>query len=122
MTATLSVPIWQGGRAEADIAQAHATLAQRQAELDDTKGLIESQIREAYLDLQAATNQVDLAQKNIQLTQQTLDETKLKLQYGVVINVELVQSEESVSSAQLDYINSVFAHNVAKLSLARRSR
>ena len=38
--------------------------------------------------------------------------------YGVVINVELVQSEESVSSAQLDYINSVFAHNIAKVSLA----
>jgi len=30
-----------------------------------------------------------------------------------------VQSQETVSSAQLDYINSVFAHNIAKLSLAR---
>jgi hypothetical protein len=40
------------------------------------------------------------------------------LPYGVVINVELVQSEESVSSAQLDYINSVFAHNIAMVSLA----
>ena len=67
----------------------------------------------------AAASQVDVALKNIQLTQQTLDETRLRLQYGVVINVELVQSEESVSSAQLDYINSVFAHNIAKLSLAR---
>jgi outer membrane protein TolC len=119
VTTTLSVPIWQGGRAEADIEQARATLAQRQAEFEDTKGQIESQIREAYLDLQAAASQVEVAEKNIQLTQQTLDETRLRLQYGVVINVELVQSEESVSSAQLDYINSVFAHNVAKLSLAR---
>lgn len=119
VTATLSVPIWQGGRAEADIEQARATLAQRQEELEDTRGQIESEIREAYLDLQAATSQVEVAQKNIQLTQQTLDETRLRLQYGVVINVELVQSEESVSSAQLDYISSVFAHNVAKLSLAR---
>jgi outer membrane protein TolC len=65
------------------------------------------------------TRQVEVARKNIQLTQQTLDETRLRLQYGVVINVELVQSEESVASAQLDYISSVFAHNVAKLSLAR---
>ena len=119
VTATLSIPIWQGGRAEADIEQARAILAQRQAELEDTKGEIESQIREAYLDLQAATSQVEVARKNIQLTQQTLDETRLRLQYGVVINVELVQSEESVASAQLDYISSVFAHNVAKLSLAR---
>ena len=34
-------------------------------------------------------------------------------------NVDVVQSQESVSSAQLDYIDSIFAHNLAKLSLAR---
>jgi hypothetical protein len=34
-------------------------------------------------------------------------------------NVEVVQSQESVAGADLDYINSVFAHNLAKLSLAR---
>jgi outer membrane protein TolC len=119
VAATLSIPIWQGGRTEADIEQARATLEQRQAELSDTKGEIEGQIREAYLDLQAAASQVELAQKNIELTQQTLDQTRARLEAGVVINVELVQSEEAVSSAQLDYISSVFAYNVAKLSLAR---
>ena len=31
----------------------------------------------------------------------------------------VTQAQESVASAELDYINSVFAHNVAKLSLAR---
>ena len=38
---------------------------------------------------------------------------------GVSNNVDVVQSQESVAGAQLDYINSVFAHNVAKLALAR---
>jgi hypothetical protein len=33
--------------------------------------------------------------------------------------VAVVQSQDAVASAQLDYINSVFAHNIAKLSLAR---
>ncbi len=53
------------------------------------------------------------------MNQQTLDQTRMRLEAGVSNNVELVQSQESVASAQLDYINSVFAHNVAKLSLAR---
>jgi outer membrane protein TolC len=30
-----------------------------------------------------------------------------------------VQSQDAVASAQLDYINSLFSYNVAKLSLAR---
>ena len=34
-------------------------------------------------------------------------------------NVEVVQAQETLTSAELDVINSVFAHNVAKLSLAR---
>jgi len=54
-------------------------------------------VRSAYLDLEAASNQVRVAQQNI----------------------EVVQSQESVAGANLDYIDSVFAHNLAKLSLAR---
>jgi len=50
---------------------------------------------------------------------QTLDETRLRLNAGVSDNVALVQSQESMAGADLDYIDSVFAHNVAKLSLAR---
>jgi outer membrane protein TolC len=119
IVATLSVPIWQGGRAAGDIEQATAALNQRQAELDDLKGQIESDVRNAYLDLQAATSQVELAQQNIQLSQQTLGQMRTRLEAGVSNNVEVVQSQETVSSAQLDYINSVFAHNIAKLSLAR---
>jgi hypothetical protein len=33
--------------------------------------------------------------------------------------VTVVQSQESVADADLDFINSVFAFNIAKLSLAR---
>jgi outer membrane protein TolC len=33
--------------------------------------------------------------------------------------VEVIQAEEGVASANLDYITALFAHNLAKLSLAR---
>ena len=117
--ATLSIPIWQGGRTEGDIHQAEASLAQRQAELEDLKGQVESDVRNAYLDLQAATTQVKLAQRNLQVNKETLDLTRQRFDAGVTDNVEVVQAQESLTSAELDQINSVFAHNVAKLSLAR---
>src|SRR5262249_20640294 len=68
----LRIPIWQGGRTEGNIQQAEAALAQRRAEFSDLRGRIESDVRNAYLDLQASTSQVDLAQKNIGVTQETL--------------------------------------------------
>jgi outer membrane protein TolC len=116
---TLSVPIWQGGKTEADIAQAHAVLAQRQAELEDTRGQIEAEIREVYLDLEAAAGQVEVARKNLQVAGEALEMARARMEAGVINTVEVVQAQQTVSSAQLDVINSVFAHNLAKLSLAR---
>lgn len=119
VSGTLTVPIWQGGRAGGDVEQADAALDQRRAELEDTRSQIESQVREAYLDVEAAASQVELADKNRQVIAETLGETRLRLGAGVSDNVALVQSQESMAGANLDYIDSVFAHNVAKLSLAR---
>jgi outer membrane protein TolC len=116
---TLNVPIWQGGKISADIAQAQAVLAQRQAELEDTRGQIEAEIREAFLDLEAAAGQVEVARKNLQVAQETLEMTRARMEAGVINTVEVVQAQQTVSSAQLDMINSIFAHNLAKLSLAR---
>ena len=116
---TLAIPLWQGGRTAGDIAQAEAVLAQRQAELDDARGQIEAQVRQAYLDLEAAAGQVELARKNVQVAQETLEMTRARMEAGVINTVEVVQAQQTVASAQLDQIDSVFAHNLAKLSLAR---
>jgi outer membrane protein TolC len=117
--ATLHLPIWQGGRTEGDIETADAALAQRKAEGEDTKNQVEADVRNAYLDLEAAASQVEVAQKNREVTQENLELTRQRFQAGVTDSVEVVQAQDAVASAELDYINSVFAHNVAKLSLAR---
>jgi outer membrane protein TolC len=41
------------------------------------------------------------------------------MEAGVVNTLEVVQAQQTVANAQLDLINSIFAHNLAKLSLAR---
>jgi outer membrane protein TolC len=119
VTGMLRFSIWEGGRIEGDIEQARASLAQRQAEYEDLRLQVESEVRKAFLDMQAAANQVSVAQKNREVAKETLDLTRQKVEAGVAESVELVQSQESLASADLDYINSVFAHNLAKLSLAR---
>jgi outer membrane protein TolC len=118
-TASLKIPIWQGGRAEADIQQSDAALAQRRAEYEDLKGQIESDVRSAYLDLQAAASQVEVGQKNVDVNKEALELTRQKKEAGVIDNVTYVQAQEEVTNAEFDYINGVFAYNIAKLSLAR---
>jgi outer membrane protein TolC len=119
VSVTLNLPIWNGGRTGADIQQAEAALAQRRAELEDTRSQVESDVRNAYLDLEAAANQVQVSQQNTGLMGETLHQTRERFEAGVSENTDVVQSQESVAGANLDYIDSVFAHNLAKLSLAR---
>ena len=116
---TLRIPIWEGGRTEGNIEQAEAALGQRRAELSDVRGRIEGEIRNAFLDVQSAMNQIDVAQKNFEVNQQTLDLTRQKFEAGISDNLDVVQSQDALASARLDYINSLFAHNLAKLALAR---
>lgn len=116
---TLSFPIWRGGRTEGDIEQANAALAQRRAEMEDLRSRVESEVRNAFLDLQAAASQVGVSRRNLDVTRQTLDLTRQRFDAGVTDSVEVSQAQSSVASAELDYINSVYAHNIAKLSLAR---
>jgi outer membrane protein TolC len=119
VTGTLSIPLWQGGRVSGDIVQAQAVLAQRQAELEDARGQVEAEVREVYLDLEAAAGQVEVARKNLQVAQETLSMTRARMEAGVINTVEVVQAQQTVANADLDLINSVFAHNLAKLNLAR---
>jgi outer membrane protein TolC len=70
-------------------------LAQRQAELDDTRGQIEAQVREAFLDLEAAAGQVEVARKNFQVAQETLEMTRARMEAGVVNTVEVVQAQQT---------------------------
>jgi len=69
--------------------------------------------------LQAAASQIDLAKNNQDVAKETLRLTREKFDAGVSDSVEVTQADETLASANLDYITALFAHNLAKLSLAR---
>lgn len=115
----VNMPIWRSGRIEADVQQAQAAVAQRKAEYEDLRGQVEYQIRNAFLDIEAAANQVRVAESNRALAGDTLSQARDRFAAGVADTIEVVQAQESVASAEQDYISSLFVHNLAKVSLAR---
>ncbi len=117
--ASLQVPIFQGGRVQADVQQAEALLAQRRAELGDLRNRIESEVRTAFMDLNTATQQVEVARSSVSLANEQLQQSRDRFNAGVANTLEVVQAQEAVASANETYISSVYAHNIAKASLAR---
>ena len=117
--ATLSVPIFQGGRMHADAVQADAAVAQRRAELSDQRGVVELDVRNAYIDLEVASQQVITAISNRKLALQTLQQSQDRFAVGVADSVEVVSSEQSLAAADHDYVSSLFSQSVARIALAR---
>jgi outer membrane protein TolC len=83
------------------------------------RGRIEADVRDAFLDLRTAANQLDVARNNQKVARETLALTRRRFEAGITDAVEVTQAQESVVSADLDYITSVFAHNLSKVALAR---
>jgi outer membrane protein TolC len=119
VNAGLRVPIFQGGKIEADIRQADAVLQQRKAQRDDLKGRIEQDVADAMLDVGAAGEQVEVAKATLDYAQQTLTQSQDRFSAGVTNNIEVIQAQEALATANQQYISSLYSHNIAKVLLAR---
>jgi outer membrane protein TolC len=80
---------------------------------------VEVQVRNAFLDLQSAADQVAVARDNLSLSNQTLDQARDRFTAGVTDTIEVVQAQGTVAAANDNLIGALYAHNLAKVSLAR---
>ena len=117
--ATVRIPLWEGGKTTGKRLEAEASLKQRQAEYDDLRGRIDMEVRSAVLDVTAATQQLDAARTSVDLASQELTQARDRFAAGVSGNLEVTQAQESLASASDHYIDALYAHNVAKATLAR---
>jgi outer membrane protein TolC len=115
----LNIPIFQGSLVRADKLQSDTEWEQRKAELADLEGRIDDDVRTAFFNFQSSSELVAVAKSNIELANQTLTQANDRFAAGVADNLEVVQAQESVASANQSYIASLYSFNLAKLSLAR---
>jgi outer membrane protein TolC len=116
---SLKIPVFQGRRVHGELIQADAQLKQKQQQLDNLKGQISYDVRTSLLNLETAAQQVAATRSNVGLAQQTLTQARDRFQSGVTDNIEVIQAQEAVASADEAYITSLYQYNLAKVALAR---
>ena len=117
-SAALNIPIFNGGRIHADTVQADAVVSQRRAELSNERGAVELDVRNAYIDLNVANDQIGTAESNRKLALATLQQSQDRFAVGVADSVEVVNSQEALAAADHDYVSSLFSQNLARIALA----
>ncbi len=116
---SISFPIYTSGRIRADVDEARANLARRQAEYEDLQGRVAYDIRVAWLDLGASDTGVKVAQKNQALAERALTQSRDRYSNGVTNYLEVLQAQETLTAARENYIQSLYSFNVSKMALAR---
>jgi outer membrane protein TolC len=119
VSGNVSVPIYTGGRIRADIEQARADLARKQAEYADLKGRIAYDVRIAWLDLTASESSVKVAANNRALAERGLAQSVDRYANGVTNYLEVAQAQEALAASNDNYIESLYSLNLAMISLAR---
>ena len=119
MSASVRVPVFDRGRQQARMATAAADLQRRRALLADMRGSIDFDVRSAFLDLHAAEQALEAARVGRDLANQQLIQARDRFGAGVAGSLEVVQSQEALAAANDNYTSALYAHNIAKATLAR---
>jgi outer membrane protein TolC len=115
----VQIPIFQGGRTHGRLLEADADLRRSKAEAEDMKASIYYEVRTAFLDLQATTEQLEVATKARDLAAQQLVQSRDRFAAGVANNIEVIQAQEAVAVANDQYISALYGYDLAKGALIR---
>jgi outer membrane protein TolC len=118
-TAILNVPVFDGGRIRADVLQAKEQLRDKRAMAENLRGAIEEDVATALLDITTARKKVEAARLGVDLANETLEQARDRFKAGLTNNIEIVQAQQTLAAANEELIDSLYAHNVAKVMLAR---
>jgi len=119
VSGAVDIPIFQGGRVHGRLLEADADLRRRRADAEDMKAAIYYEVRTAFLDLQATTEQLQVATKARDLAAQQLTQSRDRFAAGVTSNIEIIQAQEAVAVANDQYISALYGNDLAKGALIR---
>ncbi|HEU5052544.1 MAG TPA: TolC family protein [Hanamia sp.] len=111
----LSVPIFDGGERNANIATAKLNLEKMSNSLDQLKESIDNDVAQARINMKSALLTMDAQKKNIDLAQQVYNSTKLKYDQGVGSNQEISTAQADLVTAQNNYYSSLYDAIIAKI-------
>jgi outer membrane protein TolC len=119
VTASVRMPIFEGGRIAGNVQQIEAQLREQRARQNDLAQKIDLEIRSALLDVESARQRSAAARTAVTLADLQLTQARDRFTAGVTDNLEVVQSQSTVAAAQDSLIASLFELQLARTALAR---
>ncbi|HSB91512.1 MAG TPA: TolC family protein [Flavitalea sp.] len=115
----LSVPIFTGLQQNRKIEQAELTVEKTRNNIQNLKQAIDLQIVSQLQVLKNALANLDIQTRNMELSAQVYNSTKIKFEQGLGSSFEILQSVSSFDESQQNYFQALFEAVVARISYLR---
>ncbi len=119
LTLRVSVPILDGFRREARLAEQDAVVRESQVRERDLRQQIAADVDGALLDLHSAEAQQAVAAERLRLAADELAQSRERFKAGVAGNIEVIDAQSNLIRARDTDIDARFAAATARVSLAR---
>ena len=119
VTLQVSVPILDGFRREARLAEQDAVVRESQVRERDLRQQIAADVDGSLLDLHSAEAQQAVAAERLRLAAQELSQSRERFKAGVAGNIEVIDAQSNLIRSRDADIDARFAAASARVSLAR---
>lgn len=114
ITATLSIPLYDGGATRDRVAEARLRKSNADTTLDSIKSNVSLDIRNAYLNMITAANQIDAANTALQQAIATRQLAQIRYEGQVGLYLEVTDAQTALVAAENNQVNAVYDYLIAR--------
>jgi OMF family outer membrane factor len=111
--------LYDGGRAKAEAAQAKANVKIAETQFSETRNQIRFQVEQAFSGLESNLENVQTSNAALEQARESLRLARLRFQAGVGTQLEVIDAENALTTAEGNSVRAILDYNRALASLRR---
>jgi outer membrane protein TolC len=115
---TVDMPLFTSGRVRAEMTKADLELKKVAAQKQELRDQISFEVNTAIVQLEAARNEVNVANLGVKLAQEEVTQARDRFQAGVANNIEVISAQDALARASDNQIAALYRYNQSRADLA----
>jgi len=115
--ATLNIPVWHWGAIESKVRQAKLQQKQAKVELSAAQRSAIANLKSFYAEAETARNQLESLRDSVDLAAESLRLTNLRYRAGEASALEVVDAQNTLTTARISYSDGMLRYHVALANL-----
>ena len=115
----LQIPIFEGGLMKADVSEARSRVRQAELSTEFLRKSIESDVNEAYVNLQTVTSVLETAKLQMEYAKSNFDAVEGLFAEGLVPSLSLIDAEQALNMAEHELMNASYDRQLTILRLKK---